>query len=84
MISSIDFNHHQSATSEEFSLCDVSSPKVWIDRRRDVANSRWITHKIRSRRTCMILNVKCRLIDESRPFLRIVYSWLFSRSKLTF
>ena len=31
LISSTDFNHHQSATSEEFSIGDVSSPKVRID-----------------------------------------------------
>jgi len=31
LISSIDFNHHQSATSEEFSLGDASTPKVRID-----------------------------------------------------
>jgi len=31
LFSSIDFNHHQSATSEEFSLGDASSPKAQID-----------------------------------------------------
>jgi len=31
LISSIDFNHHQLATSEEFSLGDASLPKVRID-----------------------------------------------------
>jgi len=31
LVSFIDFNHHQSATSEEFNLGDASSPKVRID-----------------------------------------------------
>jgi len=49
-ISAIVFNHHQSAISDDISFGDANSPKIRIDD-ASIANSRWITQNILSRRT---------------------------------
>ena len=68
LISSNDFNHHQSATSEEFNLGDASSPKVRIDDAmspiRDESRKTYARDAQSKFRKTMTQN-----IDENRLFL---------------